>query len=243
MGVQEEFRCAYPTGQAKGFCKGVKIHNCSEFHSGPAILFSHPVFSGVRGKIGNRKRSPGAEGDAMKTETIQIVDHGRGPQLSSSRITVQDLLPYYRDNTSNKEIRRWIPSLTYDEIALAERLHPRPLRRSCADRKGDQGVSRPHAGRATSLDRANDHLSIEERKALLRKKLHNRKRSKAVVTILLMKTLTGTPNTCRVSFFHLHGAVSVPCSACALSTSRRSALPRERRISRFGSSANTSSST
>ena len=50
-------------------------------------------------------------------EPITIVDRGRGLQLSTSRITVQDLLPYYRDGTSNDEIRRWIPALTDDEIA------------------------------------------------------------------------------------------------------------------------------
>jgi hypothetical protein len=54
----------------------------------------------------------------MKTEALQIVDHGRGPQLSSSRITVQDLLPYYREDAANEEIRRWIPSLSDEEITL-----------------------------------------------------------------------------------------------------------------------------
>ena len=54
----------------------------------------------------------------MKTEAIQLVDHGRGPQLSTCRITVQDLLPYYRDAAASDEIRRWIPSLTDDEIAV-----------------------------------------------------------------------------------------------------------------------------
>src|SRR5436190_21886361 len=58
------------------------------------------------------------EGDVMKTETLRIVDSGRGPQLSTSRITVQDLLPYYREGASNEEIRRWIPSLTDNEISV-----------------------------------------------------------------------------------------------------------------------------
>ncbi len=37
-------------------------------------------------------------------KTIEIVDRGRGPQLSTSRITVQDLVPYFqRKLTSGKQ--------------------------------------------------------------------------------------------------------------------------------------------
>lgn len=59
----------------------------------------------------------------MKTETIQIVDIGRGPQLSTSRITVQDLVPYFQEGCSHKEITRWIPTLTAEEIAVVERYY------------------------------------------------------------------------------------------------------------------------
>ena len=56
----------------------------------------------------------------MKAE-IKIVDQGRGPQLSTSRITVQDVLPYLQDGSSYEEIMRWIPVLTAEEIAVIER--------------------------------------------------------------------------------------------------------------------------
>lgn len=56
----------------------------------------------------------------MQTETIQIVDRGRGPQLSTSRITVQDLVPYFQEGRSCEEIVRWMPTLTADEIAVVE---------------------------------------------------------------------------------------------------------------------------
>jgi hypothetical protein len=46
------------------------------------------------------------EGDAVKIETIEIVDRGRGPQLSTSRVTVQDLVPYFQDACSHEEISR-----------------------------------------------------------------------------------------------------------------------------------------
>ncbi|MFL5246149.1 MAG: DUF433 domain-containing protein [Gemmataceae bacterium] len=55
----------------------------------------------------------------MKTD-IQIVDRGRGLQLSTSRITVQDLVPYFQEGCSYEEILRWIPTLTVEEIAVVE---------------------------------------------------------------------------------------------------------------------------
>src|SRR5712691_3374504 len=58
----------------------------------------------------------------MKTD-IQIVDRGRGLQLSTSRITVQDLVPYFQEGCSHEEIIRWIPALTVEEIAVAERYY------------------------------------------------------------------------------------------------------------------------
>jgi uncharacterized protein (DUF433 family) len=52
--------------------------------------------------------------------SIQIVDQGRGLQLSTSRVTVQDLLPYIQEGCSYDEIRRWIPVLTPEEIQVVE---------------------------------------------------------------------------------------------------------------------------
>ena len=43
-------------------------------------------------------------GDAMNTE-ITIVNRGRGMQLSTSRITVQDLVPYFQSGSNYAEIR------------------------------------------------------------------------------------------------------------------------------------------
>ena len=55
----------------------------------------------------------------MKTN-IEIVDRGRGLQLSTSRITVQDLVPYFQEGASCDEILRWIPTLTCEEITVVE---------------------------------------------------------------------------------------------------------------------------
>ena len=54
---------------------------------------------------------------------IRIVDRGRGLQLSTSRITVQDLVPYFQRGCSYEEIMRWMPTLSREEIALVEKYY------------------------------------------------------------------------------------------------------------------------
>lgn len=57
----------------------------------------------------------------MKRE-ISIIDRGRGPQLSTGRITIQDLFPYFEMGyTSEQIIREAIPSLSVAEIEVARR--------------------------------------------------------------------------------------------------------------------------
>ena len=103
--------------------------------------------------------------------TIEIVDRGRGPQLSTSRITVQDLLPYYRDGASHEEIRRWIPSLSDEEISLLEdyiRNHYDEVLR--AEKRIKAFHDRMRAAQPGTT-RPTDHLSLGERRALLRESL------------------------------------------------------------------------
>jgi uncharacterized protein (DUF433 family) len=57
------------------------------------------------------------------TQSITIVDRGRGLQLSTSRITVQDLIPYFQDNCPDAEIIRWIPVLTAEEIGVVRQYY------------------------------------------------------------------------------------------------------------------------
>jgi hypothetical protein len=56
---------------------------------------------------------------AVKRE-ITLVNHGRGLQLSTHRVRVQDLVPYFLDGCSHEEIIRWIPTLSEEEIAVVE---------------------------------------------------------------------------------------------------------------------------
>lgn len=53
---------------------------------------------------------------------ISIIDRGRGPQLSTSRITIQDLFPYFElGYTPEQIIREAMPSLSVAEIDAARR--------------------------------------------------------------------------------------------------------------------------
>jgi uncharacterized protein (DUF433 family) len=52
----------------------------------------------------------------MNTNGVQIVDRGRGPQLSTCRITVQDLIPYILQNYTDDQIIQIMPILSAQEI-------------------------------------------------------------------------------------------------------------------------------
>ena len=60
------------------------------------------------------------KGEAMK-KLIEIVDRGRGPQLSTSRITVQDLVPYFQRQWNYEQILEIMPDLTVEEIEVIRR--------------------------------------------------------------------------------------------------------------------------
>jgi uncharacterized protein (DUF433 family) len=55
----------------------------------------------------------------MDTE-VTIIDQGRGPQLSTSRITVQDLVPYFQLGYTHEQIRDVMPTLSPEEIRAVE---------------------------------------------------------------------------------------------------------------------------
>ena len=54
---------------------------------------------------------------------ITIVDRGRGWQLSTSRITVQDLVPYFQHGDTHEEILRWMPALNAEELRVIEQFY------------------------------------------------------------------------------------------------------------------------
>ena len=55
----------------------------------------------------------------MNTETIEIVDRGRGPQLSTTRITVSDVFYWLHRGDGWEEIHGHMPTLSraeFDEV-------------------------------------------------------------------------------------------------------------------------------
>jgi uncharacterized protein (DUF433 family) len=134
----------------------------------------HTMF-GWLGEVAFIKRN---EGDYMGTETIGIVNQGRGPQLSNKRITVQDLLPYYQEGASNEEICRWIPSLTHEEIAVLKDYIRDHMEEVIQVEKEIKAYHDRLRALQPAWTRANDHLSIADRKALLREKMTQRKASR-----------------------------------------------------------------
>ena len=52
----------------------------------------------------------------MNTQTIEIVDRGRGPQLSTTRITVLDVFYYLHRGDDFDFIHRAMPTLTREEF-------------------------------------------------------------------------------------------------------------------------------
>jgi uncharacterized protein (DUF433 family) len=55
------------------------------------------------------------------TTRIEIVNRGRGPQLSTNRITVQDLVPCLQNSWTYEQIMAAMPVLTVEEIQTVER--------------------------------------------------------------------------------------------------------------------------
>ncbi len=104
---------------------------------------------------------------------IAVVDHGRGLQLSTSRITVQDLVPYFQDGCSDEEIIRCIPILSAKEIAVVKRYYEehkeeldeqdRCIRERTARRKNPPGVEE-------LLARAGEKMAVLRQEFQKRKK-------------------------------------------------------------------------
>ena len=56
----------------------------------------------------------------MNTATLGIVDLGRGPQLTDSRITVQDIVPYWKLRYSEEQILEEMPALRREQLQVLQ---------------------------------------------------------------------------------------------------------------------------
>jgi uncharacterized protein (DUF433 family) len=109
--------------------------------------------------------------------TVEIVDRGRGPQLSTSRITVLDLVRYFQKGCAYDEIIRWIPTLSRDEIAVVERYYL-DHKDDCDERDRQARVRREEAIRLQRLKFPEENGTQEQRLARLQRRLDQRRREK-----------------------------------------------------------------
>jgi len=124
----------------------------------------------------DRARKP--EGIHMKTETIEIVDRGRGPQLSTTRIAVMDVFYWFHRGHSWDEIRDIMPMLSREEldavIAYVNQHHAELVEK---DRRVEeyirQRIAEQHA-RGGIFAPPDENMTTEERVARLREKMRKR---------------------------------------------------------------------
>src|ERR1019366_4449314 len=110
----------------------------------------------------------------MKTETIQIVDHGRGPQLPTTRITVLDVFYYLHRGHDFEFIHRAMPSLSREEFdVVAEHVKHHHVELAAQDRRAEEFIERSIAEqKAKGLYREIDEsIPLAERVAGLKEKM------------------------------------------------------------------------
>jgi uncharacterized protein (DUF433 family) len=111
----------------------------------------------------------------MKTETIEIVDRGRGPQLSTTRITVLDVFYWIHRGHGWEEIPDLLPTLSHEEIAVVKdyvaKHHTELVEK---DRRAEEYKEKRIAeqrARGGIFAGPDPNLTNEQRMALLREKL------------------------------------------------------------------------
>jgi hypothetical protein len=113
----------------------------------------------------------------MSAETVQIVDRGRGPQLSTSRITVLDVFYYLHRGYDFGVIHDAMPSLTREEFdAVLAYVSDHRDELVEQDRRAEEyqqrGIEAQHA-RGGIFAAAEESLGTAERVARLKDKLRH----------------------------------------------------------------------
>jgi uncharacterized protein (DUF433 family) len=114
----------------------------------------------------------------MKTETIEIVDRGRGPQLSTTRITVSDVFYWFHRGYGWDEIRAIMPMLSREELdAIIDYVNRHHDELAEEDRKMEEiieeRIAKQHA-RGGIFAPPDENLTTEEWVARLREKMQKR---------------------------------------------------------------------
>jgi len=115
--------------------------------------------------------------------TIQIVDRGRGPQLSTSRLTVLDVFYYLHRGHDFEFIHRAMPSLTREEFdAVVAYVHEHRDELIERDRRAEDLIQRGVAeqrARGGIFTESDASLTTEERIARLTEKIKLREQNGA----------------------------------------------------------------
>jgi uncharacterized protein (DUF433 family) len=114
----------------------------------------------------------------MKTETIEIVDRGRGPQLSTTRITVSNIFYWIHRGDDWEQVQQSMPTLTReefdvvmdyinkhrDELVEEDRLAEERTERRMAEQHARGGIFAP----------PDENMTTEQWVARLREKMNRR---------------------------------------------------------------------
>ena len=97
------------------------------------------------------------------SEAPEIIASGRGPKLSTCRITVQDVVPYLA--WSNSRIREIMPVLRADEIECIRKYVGEHFEEVMAE---DRAIRMRSEARLNSVDWQKEHAARQERFAARR---------------------------------------------------------------------------
>lgn len=114
----------------------------------------------------------------MKAETIAIVDHGRGPQLSTTRITVMDVFYWLHRGYGWDGVHESMPTLTREEFDVVmdyvNKHHDELVEQDRrADERTERAIAAQHA-RGGIFAPPDENMTIEERVARLRDKMNKK---------------------------------------------------------------------
>ena len=112
------------------------------------------------------------------SEPVTIINKGRGPQLSSMKLTVQDLLPQFKAGETNEEILEWYPQIGDIEVDLLRQYYLDHTEEVLADEVRIAGIYaelRKQYHRPSELD----SVAPEDRKAYFDRKIAMRRAAEA----------------------------------------------------------------
>jgi phenylpropionate dioxygenase-like ring-hydroxylating dioxygenase large terminal subunit len=118
----------------------------------------------------------------VKTQTVRIIDLGRGPQLEGHRLTVLDVFYYLHRGYDFDFIHRALPSLTRAEFdAIVAYVNDHHAELAEQDRRVEeriqQGIAEQKArGLYPALE---ESISVEDRVAQLKEKVRRRQAESA----------------------------------------------------------------